>query len=301
MPLLFNDKPLDENTIKEIVREKMPTGSNKQVTFTLNNAPIMMRRTEKGERVMKPGGTKPMSTSVLANINGVEGVLTYYTSKNYIQGKGGTETNYEPKYVYFRAGEMMVNGQTDMPLFALMLKCKYNEDNAKLAGVNPVYRMMDTSAASKKKIVGVNDKLKAYDLVREALAKNKPKLRALYQALGKTDWIEKAAIKDWDSILDPIYTICESNPSKIITLLESASLDTGAKVTQAIEQNILKGDNLGYYWHKNGKKIWAVPAGKADEGLDLFVNFLRNEDKSGVLQQVTKELEEADIKATLAT
>ncbi len=296
MPLLFNDKPLGDKEILDVVSQKLPAGKNKMVTFTLINAPVMVRFTDKGEKLIRPGGTKPMSTSTLAKINGVEGVLTYYTSKNFIQVKGGAqEANYEPKYKYFRAGEMNFNAEQDKPLFAFMLLDKRAEPNALEAGVTPVYRLMDTGAVSTKRMSGVNDKLKAYDLVREAFAKNKPKLRSLYQALGKTDYNDLKATQSWDSILDPIYAMCESNPKKIISLLESAALDTGAKVTQAVELNILKSDTQGYYWVKGGKKIWAIPAGKADEGLDLFVNFLRNEDKSGALAQVTKELELAEI------
>lgn len=300
MPLLFNDKPVDEKTILEIVSAKMPAGKNKMAVFTLVDAPVMVRFTEKGEKVIKVGGTKPMSTSQLAKINGVEGVLTYYTSKNMVQVKGGQEPNYEPKYVYFRAGEMLVNAGADAPLFALMLMAKHHETNATEAGVRPLYRMMDTSAASAKKVTGVNDKLKAYDLVRDALKSNKPKLRSLYQAIGKTNWTELKAANDWDSVLDPLYSLCESNPKRIITLMESAALDTGAKVTQAVELNILKSDTQGYYWHKGGKKIWAIPAGKADDALDLFVNFLRNEDKSNVLGQITKELEATEIAAAIS-
>lgn len=277
----------------------VPQGKNKNVTFTLVNAPMMVRFTEKGERVLKLGGTKPMSTSQLAKINGVEGVLTYYTSKNYVQGKSGQEINYEPKYIYFRAGEMNVNAGVDLPLLGLMVKCKYKEDNAKEAGVVPVYRMMDISAVSTKKVSGINDKLRAYDLVRDALAKNKPKLRALYQNLGYTNFNELKAANAWDNILDPIYSICESNPARIIKLMEDASLDTGAKITQALELGILKADTQGYYWTKGGKKIWAIPAGKADDGFDMFVTWLRHEDKSGVLATVTKELEIREIEAAV--
>ncbi len=73
--------------------------------------------------------------------------------------------------------------------------------------------------------------------------------------------------------------------------MESAALEVGAKMTQAIEQGIIKSDTQGFYWVQGGKKIWAIPAGKADEGFDLFVDFLRTQDKSGVLNQITKEMD----------
>lgn len=300
MPLLFNDKPVDDQTIKALAKDFLPSGKDKTVVFTLCNAKVMTRRTERGEELIRRGGVRPISTGCLASINGVEGVLTYYTSKSPVKGKDGLSFEYEPKYFYFRDHEMNFNAEVDLPRLVFLTQNKLNEPNAKKAGITPLFRMMDVTAASKKTVSTVNIKLEAYDMVREALNKNKPKLRSLYQALGGNNYNELKAVNDWDSILAPIYAKCETEPAKVVEMLKSAALDTGAKITQAIELGILKSDTQGFYWTKGGKKIWAIPNGKADEGLDLFVNFLRNEDKSGVLAQVTKELELAEVGAAIS-
>lgn len=299
MPLLFNDKPVDEATIKSIIADRLPSGKDKTVVFTLCSPKIMIRRTEKGREHIRPGGVRPISTGTLATIGGVEGILTYYTFKNPIKTKDGIDFDYEPKYFYFRNHEMNFNAATDLPRLAFHLLDRRNEPNAKEAGRLPLYRMMDTGATSKKTVNAVTLKLEAYDLVREAFKSNKPKLKSLYQALGYSNFNELKAAQEWDSVLSPIYAKCESDPAKIVELMKNAALDTGAKITQATEIGILKADSQGYYWTKGGKKIFAIPAGRGEDGLDLFVNFLRNEDKSGVLALITKELDVAEVQAAI--
>ena len=117
--------------------------------------------------------------------------------------------------------------------------------------------------------------------------------KALYQNLGKTDYVELMEQKEYDAIKAPIFALCESDPEKIVEMLKSASLDVAATVSQALKVGIIKFDKIGYYWGKTGKKIWSIPSGKSEEeGFDLFVNFLRLEDKSAATyNQIKKETE----------
>ena len=290
MPLLFNGKPLEEKEYQSLVKDLKPKGKNQTVTFVLKNAQPLLRFTERGEKLISNGGTRPLSTSCIAKIGGVDGELVYYESKGQIQGKGGMEVNYEPKYVYFTAHELIVNAEKNSSLFDYLCLNSENELRANDFGKYPSFKMVDTSEPMKRNVVTREEKLKAYDMVREAWDKNKPKFKALYQSLGKTDWVELSNIKDYDTIKAPVYDLCESDPKKVIRLLESASLDVGATVTQAMERGVLKADKLAYYWNKTGKKIWSIPGGKSEEeGFDLFVNFLRMEDKSGAFEQIKKE------------
>jgi len=289
MPLLFNGKPLDEKDYLAEVKDLRPKGKNKTVTFVLKNAQPLLRFTERGEKLISNGGTRPLSTSCIARIGGIDGELVYYESKGQVQGKGGMETNYEPKYVYFTAHELILNAEKNKSLFDYLCLHSENELRAEDFGKYPSFKMVDTAEPMKRSVVTRENKLKAYDMVRETWDKNKPKFKALYQNLGRTDYVELFNNKDYDALKAPIYDLCESNPSKVIQMLESAGLDVGATVTQALERGVLKVDKLGYYW-KSGKKIWGIPSGKSEEeGFDLFVNFLRLEDKSGAFDQIKKE------------
>ncbi len=290
MPLLFNGKPLEKKEYNSLVENLRPKGKNKAVTFVLSNAQPLLRFTERGEKLLEKGGTRPLSTSCIARIGGIDGELTYYESKTNIQSKNGTEANYEPKYLYFYQHEVTVNAEKNESLFDYLCLNSDNLLNAEKFGKYPIFKMVDTAEPGKRNVSKVNEKLKAYDMVREAWDKNKPKVKALYQNLGRTDWVELMDQKDYDAIKAPIFDLCESNPAKVINLLESASLDVAATVTQALERTVLKNDKIGYYWGKSGKKIWSIPGGKSEEeGFDLFVNFLRNEDRSGIFDQVKKE------------
>lgn len=300
MPLTFNDKLVTDDQINTYIREKLPRNKDAIATFVLCNARPMERITEKGERVLFKGGTRAIQMSCIATIDGMQGQLVYWKTKGHIQVKGGgVIDNYEPKYQHFRNHEMNFNPHNDKPLFAFMLMNSRFKDNADKIGGVPEYQLVDTSVASTKKVSGTNAKLEAYDLVREAFDKNKAKIRSLYQSLGKTNFQELRAAQDWDSILEPIYSMCESNPKKIVELLKSAALEVGAKVMQAIESGVLKQDAQGFYWATGGKKIWTIPQGKGEEAFDLFVNFIRNEDKSGVIAQITKELDIVELTKTV--
>jgi len=302
MPLLFNDKPLTDDEIRTIIGDRMPHGKDKKVTFTLLNHKTMMRLTEKGERMLSDGGTRALTTSTIATINGMQGVLTYYETKTQVQVTGGgIAYEYMPKYFHFKKGVIDFDADKNVPKFAFLLAAKQFDKNAESHGAIPIYRLVDTSAHSKKKVSEADLMLKAYDLVREAYGKNKAKLRALYEYTGATNYNELKAANDFDSILAPLYNLAQTNPKKLIELMESAALDTGAKVTQAIETGILKSDAQGFYWVNGGKKIWACPQGRGHDALDLFVDYLRNQDKSGVLGQLTKELDKKEAEAALVS
>lgn len=290
MPLLFNGEPLSKPKYDHLINKYAPKGKEKAVSFVLTNAQPLLRFTERGEKTMERGGTRPLSTSCIARIDGIDGELTYYESKGTVQGKDGkTEVNYEPKYVYFTAHEMTVDAGKNEALFAYLLLNAENERNAHVYGRMPSFKMVDTSEPLKRNVVRTNEKLEAYDLVREAWKSNKSKVKALYQNLGKTDYQELLDEKNYDAILAPIYSICESNPARIIELLNSASLDVGAVLTQALELGVIKEDKLAFYWADTGKRIWAIPAGR-DDGFELFVNYVRLEDKSGIFDRIKKDV-----------
>lgn len=290
MPLLFNGKPLEKKNYESLIDGKVPKGKDKTVTFVLCNAQPLLRFTERGERTYEKGGTRPLATSCIARIEGMDGELRYYESKNQVQGKNGIEDNYEPKYVDFIAHEMIINAETNESLFHFMLLHSENENNCEKFGKMPAYKMVDISAPMKRSVSLRDERLKAYDMVREAFEKNKPKIKALYQNLGKTDYVDLMEAKDYEAIKSPIYDLCESNPSKVIEMLNSASLDVGAVVTQAIERGVIKESSTSFDWTKTGRKIWSIPQGRNSDGFDLFVNFLKNEDKSGTLDQIKKDV-----------
>lgn len=299
MPLLFNGKPLERKDYESLVGGKTPKTKDKAVTFVLKNAQPLLRFTERGERTYEKGGIRPLSTSCIARIGGVDGELTYYESKTQVQGKTGTETNYEPKFVYFQAHELIVDAGKNESLFDYLLLNSENEENSEKFGKMASFKMVDTSEPIKKKIAGTNERLMAYDMVREAWEKNRPKIKAMYQNLGKTDYADLLENKDYDGIKSPIFDLCESNPRKVIDMLNSASLDVGATVTQAIERGLIKEDSTSFKWTKNDKVIWRIPQGRNADAFDLFVNFLKNEDRSGTLEQIKKDVVMAAVEVAL--
>ena len=293
MPLLFEGKPFSEYL--HLLKEATPKGKNKLVTFTLMNRAPVKRITETGGTTLSSGGVCPISTSCIAKINGVKGTLTYYESSGKAQGKFGLEDNYEPKYIHFRSDEMMIDAEKQPEKLVYMLLNRYNKSNANTMDVTPLYEMLDVTDGKAKTVSAGELKFKALSLIEEAKEKNKAKIRAIYEILGGRDFIELRKAKDWDSIYAPIYALADSDPKRLIEYMDSASLDVGAQVRAAIEAEVLKEDTQGFYWGSNNKKIWSIPAGKGEEGFELFVDFLRNQDKSGVLKTVQKEMEVKDM------
>jgi hypothetical protein len=75
----------------------------------------------------------------------------------------------------------------------------------------------------------------------------------------------------------------------VLELIGSASLDVGAIISMALEYGVIKQEANAFYWVANKKKIWAYPQGRDDDAFDLFVNYLRLEDKSGTFDQIRKD------------
>jgi hypothetical protein len=297
MPLLFNGKPFEN--YQEIVKANTPRGKDKTVTFGLCNVQPFVRTTERGEPLMSRGGTTPLRTTCLATIDGITSELTYYESVGRVNGKSGLENNYEPKYIHFANHEIMLDAQKKMDKFAFLLLNRYNEAQSDKAGVTPLYRMVDVTDGHEKSVVSGKVKLEALNAVATAFEKNKPKIRAIYTLLGGKDYVELRNAKEWDTILAPLYNLADTNPKKLLEYMNSAALDVGAQVREGIDAAVIREDSLGFYWGTNNKKIWTCPSGKGEEAFDLFVSWLRTEDKSGVLKTILSELETKNLERVM--
>ncbi len=294
MPLLFNGQPFSLDEAKLILGDKYPKQLKGKeqfpVTFVLSNAKPLLRFTERGEKIIQNGGTKPIQTTCIARKNSSsDGELTYYESKGKVQGKGGLEDNYEPKFVYFEKHELSFDAKKNEALFCYLMLSSLNESNADTFGKKPLFRLLDTSSPLRKNLEMSETRLEAYDAVREAFEKNKPKFKALYQNFGYTDYASLKEIGELSLAKAKMFEHCEQEPKRVLELLSSASLDVGAIISMALEYGVIKQEANAFYWVANKKKIWAYPQGRDDDAFDLFVNYLRLEDKSGTFDQIRKD------------
>lgn len=242
--------------------------------------------------------------------NGGNDVVIYFT-----QIVGDPNKPLERRYivgdtinkVQFNRGLLSVNeGQEDLLLFLrINEQCQTNDAWAKTDTFgNQKYK--PTKAFLYKEIIPEKENEQSYDLthlrLRAQTAAFDPKRisseAAIIMATGYQ--MPEARYKGEKAIRQFLYDKATADPEQFLKNMSSSSFDLTAIVQSALEFNIVKFDAPYYRWAiDNPKKygdgrICQVPAGK---GIEWFVQWLRETDKSGVLEELKKKVAEATDKS----
>jgi len=295
MPLKLNNEEFTE--YMAFVKDKMPRGKDKVVTFCLSNVEPYQVMGKFG-MMSKIAGEHSIRTSDTVVINNIEGVLTYYNKSVKQPGRRGVEERLDPDFLHFINHKLQVNTATDPALFYYLLKHSENAENAINQGKTPLFHQMKPEAAAQKTVSEKALEVKAINKIDELKEKNKKQLRYLYEAYGHSNWEDlitsrKEHEQDWESVLSPLYIAASANPKKMLDTISDAALDVAAKVTQALANGILKYEAGKFIWGREGHKkpnICTVPAGKTDndDAVEWFVGYLRG--NGNVANELSEEL-----------
>lgn len=242
--------------------------------------------------------------------NGGTDVIIYFT-----QIVGDPQKPMERRYIVgdtlnkieFSRGFLHISeGQEDLLLFLrLHEQCQTNESWTK-TDVFGNQKNKPVKAFLFKEIIPEKENEQSYDLthirLRAQTAAFDPKRIPLDAAIimATAYGMSEARYKGEKSIRQFLYDKATNNPEQFITDMSSSSFDLTAIVQSALEFKVIKFDAPYYRWAiDNPKKygdgrICQVPAGK---GLEWFVQWMRETDKSGVLEELKKKVSEATDKS----
>jgi hypothetical protein len=291
MPLKFNGKDLTASDYSEVVRQNMPKGKNKLVTFVLNNARPFQVRDDKGNQSQRISGETSIHafdtvrTYLKEHGGEVEGVLQYYaTSTKRATGRGDVIDNMEPAFLHFTDHKMTFDAEKNPTLFYFMLTHSTNVENSGKYGKVPEFKLVRPAEGAKKSVASIDLEFEAISKVKELQKNNKKQLRAFYEALGGNDFDDKKDAGDWESILEPLYAKCKSDPKKALEMMDDAGLNIAAKVVKALALGIIKQDGGNIVWgdhiqpEMKKRKITGIPKMRATDWQEWFTNdFLRSE------------------------
>lgn len=306
MPLRFNNTELTQDEIAKIVKDFMPRGKDKKVTFQRLNARPFQVMGSKGMK-FKGGSEKSIMAFCTANLPGKgEGILQYYKTMSKQPGRGGVvNENLEPRLITFKRHILLLDAGKDQALFAYMLCHSENESSKAWSTVKPTFRLVRPSEDAKRKVASIDLKIAALQKIKNLQETNKQVLRQLYEAKGYTDWETHVPANhqgaDWDTILQPLYALAESEPQSILDAIADTALDVAAKVSVALENGILKYEAGKFLLRGEGDKyteVAKVPAGKKDDeaAKNWFVSYLKGSG-SDVMDELNIELETAKLSA----
>lgn len=303
MPLKFNGKELSKDSYIEKVRNEMPKGKDKRVTFVLCNARPFQVRDDKGNQSQRIAGETSVHTfdTVTLELRGEngkfneEGVLQYYETSTRRPSAHGMVESMEPSFVNFAGHKLSFDAEKNSSLFYFLLANSANEENSGKYGKVPVFKLVKPADSAKKSVSSIDLEFDAIAKVKELRKSNKKQLRALYEASGFNDFEEKLDSEDWDSILAPMYALCKTNPVKALEMMNDAGLDISAKVVNALAAGIIKQDGDAVYWGDHIKvelkkrKITNIPKGKGSAWQEWFTNnYLRTEVE--IVEELNTEL-----------
>ncbi len=121
---------------------------------------------------------------------------------------------------------------------------------------------------------------------------NNESIKLLAKAYGIGSLADKGR-KDIEKFL---LKFVKQDPQKVLDDMRSSSIEIRSVLADAIEYGVIKHDAPHFKWTElKGKRvvnngiICSVAVGQ--EPIDYFVNFMREQDNSGVYQQIKKDLE----------
>lgn len=304
MPLRFNNTELTPDEINKIVKDFMPKSKDKRVTFQRLNARPFQVMGARGMK-FKAGSEKSIMSFCTAHLESKgEGILQYYKTSSKQPGRGGVvNENLEPRLVTFKRHIRIVDAEKDKALFAYMLCHSENEKSAAWSTIKPTFKLVRPAEDAKRKVANIDLKIEALQMIKNLKESNKQKLRQLYEAKGFTDWDIHVPTNhqgaDWDTILQPLYAIAESEPQSILSAIEDTALDVAAKVSVALDNGILKYEAGKFFMKGEGdvfKELVKVPTGKTEDetARNWFVNYLKGKG-SDALDELNIELETAKL------
>lgn len=317
--LEFNGEQVDLTKYKTFLSQYKSKGKDKLcIAQMLNYAPMRVGGQVGKQMATKAGGRKgvmPFDTVYFpVEFDGkgeptktVEGVLRYYERKNASLHPMGMAT-YEPMRIRFQSGRLMIDSTNDALLLYMVCSGKQKENSARMEGnrevgwsrVPAVWEMIKPGLGAEKNAKKLNEKLDAMQRVKLAIANNQELAKQLYESQGHTDWEMYAKLNsktrkwegDFREIESTLMTFADSNPGKVIELLNDTALDITSKIVVALSTDILAQEGDKWLWGNKAaggkyadkpaadKQITKIPAGKGaskEAVIEWFCDFLKGE------------------------
>lgn len=290
------------------VRENLPRGKDKTVSFAIVNARPYRRMSDKGIQYQL-GGEESIYAFDSVNIEiktetGVrpqEGVLQYYRTANKRQVGASFHEMLEPTYLHFLKHTLSFDASKDPSLFYYLLVHSEAQENVGATGKVAKFKFLKPAEGARKTVASIDLEIDALNTLKSLRESNKKQLRNLYETTGGQDWDEKTGPKatdaDWDEIMAPMYEFCRKNPAKALEYMNDAALEIGAKVQKAVTAGLIKVQGDMIYWgdqvegDPKTKKIARIPKGKVETWQEWFTaSFLRSE--PGVMSEINSALED---------
>jgi hypothetical protein len=306
--LKFNGEELQPEQYMPKVRENLPRGKDKTVTFSIVNARPYRRLSDRGI-TYQLGGEESIYAFDSVNIEiktdtGVrpqEGVLQYYKTANKRQVGNSFQEILEPTYLHFIKHSITFDASKDPSLFYYLLVHSEMQENVGTTGKVAKFKFMRPAESARKTVADIDLEIEALNSLKGLRQSNKKQLRNFYETIGGQDWEEKTGPKateeDWSEIMAPLYDFCKKSPAKALEYMNDAALEIGAKVQKAVSSGLIKVEGDTIYWgdqvpgDPKTKKIARIPKGKVDSWQEWFgANYLRSE--PSVMSEINSALED---------
>lgn len=335
--LEFDGIKVELKKYEKFISRFKPKGKDKGVTVQMiNYGPMQVAGQATKGMVKQFGGTvgkmpqEMIQFPVEFNSKGEpteykEGTLHYFEQKTPAQNSVAAPS-YKPSRIKFVSGKLRIDGNNDaLILFSVvsgrnkMNSARIEELSLKEIGwsrIPAVWEVLEPLAAAAKSAAKLNTKEDAFKRVRLALTSNQVLAKQLYESQNMTDWDsyvtwnvkEKCWKGDFSQIENVLLTLADTEPQKVINLLNDTALDIRSKVVLAVNQGILLQEGNSWLWGGNAdggkyknvpaadKLITKIPTGKgatSEAVLEWFCDFLKGEPE--LMTEINKELDEAKL------
>lgn len=294
MLLVNGEKP------KEIM---LPETLGKTVIIELVDSAKGHRRTANG--MVKTNSTYliPMKYNVVDPQTGVTTEIVFSGNRPIPFEGGHVKAGYDPE-AFSISGDIVFNKKKDAEkIYALIhsIHCadnpKYSEEFA--TELKPIYRIKNLKNESKAKNANASRVSEALLIITNREKITDSKIAKLYKAGGFSDAELLIGNEEFENMRATLTDIAMKEPDKFFKIFEDGLSDTRVTIHDAITHGIINYvDGKGFTWGKtinahNKPLICSIPRGKElKEAVEIFINFLKLKDDTGVFEELKKELDE---------
>jgi len=263
----------------------------------------------RGKRQMADGKIKHVNSTYLIPMSYViqdpkgEAVQILYSGQKVVPFEHGhIKSNFEPEPFAIN-GDFVRDRKKDAELIYALINSPFCADNPRFKGtrheseLRPIFRIKNLKQESTMRNLDYAKIASALAQITDKVKVSDAKIAKLYKAGGYKDAEILIENGDYETMRLRLSELATSDVNKFFEIFDDGLTDTRVVIQDAYDKGVVSLTDKGFVWGEKVKNvkpsqlICSIPKGKSQkEAVELFINFLRIKDTTGVYDQMKEEL-----------
>lgn len=260
-----------------------------------------------GRRILEGGKIKPTNSEFMIPMRytvgdpntGNTNEVIYSGSKPIQYEAGHVKSSFEPE-PFVISGDVVKDKKKDAEFIYAMINSIYCADNPRYKNhtddLKPIFRVKNLAKTSKDENLKAAKLAEALGLITNPEKVDDAKVGRLYKAAAYADAHILIENQEFDNMRNKLIKLAQNDVEKFFAIYEDGLADVRIKLQDALDKGVISYSDKGFVWGKTSEAkkdnmIFKIPKGKEfKEAVELFINFLKLKDESGVYDEIKREL-----------